>query len=179
MYRRTRERKPGERGAAQRPAPPHPLLALQASAGNRAVAAMVARYADPPDDQRFQRRTAVMFASPGEVVKMIRQLHAPPNPDQTVTVDFGLAGVQQISLDEMVDLAELASRRLQDFFTRFADGRAPLYAAMRTAADAAARHEAIVALRAYDDPLLPDMWRLHDLLGSWQIDNPGDRKSVV
>ena len=179
MYRRTRERKPAEREAARRPASPHPLLALQASAGNRAVAAMVARYADPPDDQRFQRRTAVMFASPGEVVKMIRQLHAPPNPDQTVTVDFGLAGVQQIGLDEMVDLAEVASRRLQDFFTRFADGRAPLYAAMRSAADAAARHEAIVALRAYDDPLLPDMWRLHDLLGGWQIDDAAARDAVL
>jgi hypothetical protein len=140
---------------------------------------MVARFGEPADNQRFQRRTAIMFATPDEIVKMIRQLHAPPNEDETVTVDFGLLGVQRISLDEMVDLAEAAARRLQDFFTRFADGRAPLYAAMRAAADAAARHEAIVALRAYDDPLLPTMWHLHDLLGGWRIDDAAARDAVL
>jgi hypothetical protein len=173
MYRRTRERRLEDEEQRERRAPPHPMLALQATVGNRAVADLVA------DNQRFQRKTAVMFATPDEVVKMIRQLHAPPNEDETVTVDFGLLGVQRISLDEMVDLADDAKRRLDGFFTRFADGRAPLFTAMVSAPDAAARHQAILALRAYDDPLLPTMWHLHDLLGGWFIDDPTARDAVL
>ena len=180
MYRRVRERKPGEPAEVLDRAPQHPLIALQASAGNRAVAELVARYAaDAMPDQAFQRRTAVMFATPDEIVKMIRQLHAPPNEDETVTVDFGLMGVQRISLDEMVDLAEAAHRRLDSFFTRFADGRAPLFAAMQTAPDTDARRQAIVALRAYDEPQLPTLWHLHDLLGGWHIDDATARDAVL
>jgi hypothetical protein len=174
MYRRTRERRVDEEDEqVHRRTPSHPLLALQASVGNRAVSDLVA------DNQRFQRKTAVMFATPDEVVKMIRQLHAPPNEDETVTVDFGLLGVQRISLDEMVDLADDAKRRLDGFFTRFADGRAPLFAAMRGAPDADARRQAILALRAYDDPLLPTMWHLHDLLGGWFIEDATARDAVL
>jgi hypothetical protein len=173
MYSRIRERRRDDERQRERRAPDHPLIALQASAGNHAVADLVA------DNKRFQRKTAVMFATPDEIVKMIRQLHAPPNEDETVTVDFGLLGVQRISLEEMVELAEAAQRRLGDFFTRFADGRAPLFAAMQTAPDAAARRQAILALRAYDDPLLPTMWHLHDLLGGWHIDDATARDAVL
>src|SRR3954464_11484515 len=43
----------------------------------------------------------------------------------------------------------------------------------------APRHDAIVALRAYDDPQLPTMWHLHDLLGSWQIADATARDAVL
>jgi hypothetical protein len=175
MYSRTRDReRTGER-VPKRTAPSHPILALQASAGNQAVAAMVARF----DPETMQRRIEVQFAGVDELLRLIRELGAVPNEDETVTVRFGQLGVERVGIEEAVDLSNLATSRLPSFFTRFADGRAPLYAAMRAAADTAARRVAILALRAYDEPELPKLWRLHDYLGGWKIEDAPARDAVL
>src|SRR5215813_5076462 len=135
MYSRMGERERSTKRELTRTAPTHPILALQASAGNQAVADMVARLGDP---QPMQRRIEVQFAGVDELLRLIRELGAVPNDDETVTVRFGQLGVERVGIEEAVDLSNFATGRLQSFFTRFADGRAPLYAAMRAAADTAA-----------------------------------------
>lgn len=179
MYRRIRDEDRSDGQEPERRAPSHPLLELQASAGNRAVTAMVARLGEPGDPQRMQRQIEVQFAGVDELLRLIRELGAVPNDDETVTVRFGQLGVERVGIEEAVDLSNLATKRLPALFTRFADGRAPLFAAMRAAADTAARRAAILALRAYDDPELPKLWRLHDYLGGWKIDDAAARDAVL
>jgi len=179
VYRRIRDEDRSDGQEPERRAPSHPLLELQASAGNRAVTAMVARLGEPGDPQRMQRQIEVQFAGVDELLRLIRELGAVPNDDETVTVRFGQLGVERVGIEEAVDLSNLATKRLPALFTRFADGRAPLFAAMRAAADTAARRAAILALRAYDDPELPKLWRLHDYLGGWKIDDAAARDAVL
>ena len=161
-------------------APAHAVLALQRAAGNRAVAGILARdplgldlLVPPSSDTPAGRKRLVPTLSATEVATAWLQLRDGSGLDLP-------GGSFLIDDAERAELLPLLYDRKEQFFIDFADGRRPLFAAMRSAADPTERLAAIAALSAYDTPRLPELIAMRSAMrGRWQVDDTDSRDAVL
>jgi len=168
-------------GAASRVAEPlAAVLALQRTAGNRAVAAMLARQPDllstlapPSSNTPAGRKRLVPTLGADDTARAWLQLRDGSGvdlPDCSFVIEPA----------ERIELLPLLYDRKEAFFVDFADGRRPLYAAMQAAGDPTARHAAIAALSAYDAPHLSELIAMRDAMhGRWLVDDTDARDAVL
>ena len=171
MYQaRRRHRRPD--GAQRRGAPPpdHPLLALQRAAGNQAVANLLA----PP---RSAKEREVERLDGPDIAALWREFKR-AGPVGPAAIDLP-NGCFPLTPEEGEQLYPLVHRLKEKPFLDFARERRPLYAAMTTAADPAARHLAIAGLRAYDGPRLGPLVAMRDAIGTWDVDDADARDAVL
>ena len=168
-------------GTPRAPEPLNAVLALQRAAGNRAVAGILAR--DPLDVllpqqpqssfSRAGRRRTLESLAPPELAAAWLQLRDGSGldlPDGSFSIDA----------DERAELLPFLYDRKEQVFIDFADGRRSLFAAMKSAADPAARLAAIQALSAYDTPHLPELIAMRNAMkGRWQVDDTDSRDAVL
>jgi hypothetical protein len=155
------------------------VLALQRSAGNHAVAGMLARAPD----------LASLFApsshSAGGRRRVLEQMGAPDAARAWLQLRDGSGldlpdGSFLIEPAERAELLPMLYARKEAFFVDFADGRRPLFAAMQAAVEPSQRHAAITALSAYDEPRLSELVQLRDAMGGrWQVDDTDARDAVL
>ena len=171
----------GESGEAPRaPEPLNAVLALQRAAGNRAVAGVLARdpfdlgtLVPPSSDTPAGRKRLVPTLGATEVATAWLQLRDGSGVDLP-------GGSFLIDAAERAELLPLLYERKESFFVDFADGRRPLFAAMRSAADPTERLAAITALSAYDAPRLPELIAMRNaMLGRWLVDDTDARDAVL
>src|SRR5688500_9556207 len=128
---------PGE--PARAPEALSAVLALQRSAGNRAVAGVLSRAPDlaslfaPSSHTPAGRKRLVTELGPEDAARAWLQLRDGSGVDLP-------GGSFLIEPDERAELLPLLYERKEGFFVDFADGRRPLYAAMQAAADPTQRH---------------------------------------
>ena len=171
--RRQEEEHPERRAPETGPA--HPLLALQRGAGNHAVTRWLAR--DPLLLVADEKRQAIERLDPVPLAALYWQYKT--RGPVGIGLDMG-DRTQRLTPEEAETLEPLVRERKEKVFTDFAAGRQPLYAAMTGAADPAARHTAIEALRAYDAPLLPQLLGMRDAMGkTWDVDDAAARDAVL
>jgi hypothetical protein len=166
-------------GEAHAPEPaPAAVLALQRSAGNRAVAGVLARdaldFLTPPSSHSRpgRRRLVATFGGPETAAAwlQLRDGSGLDLPDGSFLIDA----------DERAELLPILQARKESFFTDFAAGRKPLYDAMQAATVVSQRHAAITALAAYDEPRLPALVQMRDAMhGRWLVDDLAARDAVL
>jgi hypothetical protein len=155
------------------------VLALQRSAGNRAVAGILARddllsvLVPPSSDTPSGRKRLVPTLSAEDTARAWLQLRDGDGLDLP-------GGSFLIDPVERAELLPLLYERKESFFVDFADGRRPLFEAMQAATVVSQRHAAITALAAYDAPRLPELVAMRNaMLGRWQIDDTDARDAVL
>jgi hypothetical protein len=166
-------------------APPvEAVLALQRSAGNQAVAAMIARQ---PATLLFTagghtpegRLQAVERMGPVDAARAHRQLKGKPDSEGRSSIDLA-DGCFIVEAAELEPLRAAAKARKEQAFKDFATRRAPLSGAMTAAADPAARHEAIVKLSAFDAGELPTLLEMQKAMGGeWDVEDAAARDAVL
>ena len=181
-----RPRRPDE------PAPPtlHAVLALQRSAGNQAVTAMLARdpLASMPGPSLLTamggntpagRLQAVERMGPADAARAHQQLKGKPDAGGRSSIDLA-DGCFIVEPDELEPLRAAAKARKEKAFADFAARRSPLAGVMAAAGDPAARHTAIVALSTFDAGELPTLLEMQKAMaGEWDIDDAAARDAVL
>lgn len=159
------------------------LLQLQRSAGNHAVASMLARQPlltlNPTGHTPEGRKASVERLDPVGAARAHQQLKGKADASGKSSIDLA-DGCFIIDAAEMETLRPVAKARKEHAFTDFAARRQPLFDAMTGAADPTARHEAIVKLSAFDTGELPTLLNMQkELGGEWDIEDPGAKNAVL